>query len=51
MCLLYESQVKANKPADNESISTILTERLLHLQEKELAYFIKNIESAVSEVI
>ncbi|XP_067932930.1 uncharacterized protein [Watersipora subatra] len=45
MCMVCETLVKANQPADVDSIAVVLTEKLLGKQEKELAYLLKEIKT------
>ena len=50
MCMLYDSLVESNQPADVDSIAVHLMTNLLQIHEKEMAYTLKNIDGAVSVV-
>ena len=47
MCLLTETLIEAGESADIDSITIKLTEKLLQLQEKQLALILKNIQQGL----
>ena len=47
MCLLTETLIESGESADTDSITIKLTEKLLQLQEKQLALVLKNIQQGL----
>lgn len=47
MCLLSDLGLEAGESADTESIAVKLTEKLLHMQEKQLALLVKSIQQGL----